>query len=105
MLSMPSKDFRFGISGSVNGVDLNQLLVAHPLSTYFMRVAEDILELGLGSGDVLIVDRSLSPKKSDLIVAATIDDPDLKIMRYEGRLDEAIELWGVAVHVIRSLRP
>lgn len=101
---MPGKDFRFGISSSVQGVDLNQLLVTHSLSTYFMRVANDMPELGLHSEDILLVDRALNPKVNDTVVIAEEGDPELKVIRYQKGLAD-FELWGVAVHVIRNLRP
>lgn len=100
---MPSKDFRFGISSSVQGVDLNQLLVDHPLSTYFMRVAEDIPELGLLAEDILVIDRSAKPKSNDLVVAVRPDDPELKIIRFDG-IGSELELWGVAIHLIRKIK-
>ena len=101
---MAGKDFRFGISSNVQGVDLNQLLITHALSTYFMRVASDMPELDLVTGDILIVDRALNPKKNDLVVVSEVGDPELKIIRFEGRLEE-LQLWGVAEHSIRKLRP
>lgn len=101
---MSSKDFRFGISSSVQGVDLNQLLVAHSLSTYFMRVANDMPELGLSSGDILVVDRALNPRLNDMVIIAEDGDPELKVIRFQKDLVD-FQLWGVAVHAIRSLRP
>lgn len=101
---MSSKDFRFGISSSVQGVDTNQLLVKHPLSTYFMRVADDIPELGLGAEDILVVDRSLTPRPNDVVVVGERDEPELKIVRFE-HMHSELELWGVAVHLIRNIRP
>ena len=100
---MSSKDFRFGISSSVQGVDLNQLLVDHALSTYFMRLAEELPEFELHAKDVLLVDRAVSPRKSDLVVVAKADDPELKITRFS-EIGEGIELWGVVTNVIRDLR-
>lgn len=100
---MSNKDFRFGISSSAQGVDLNQLLVTHPLSTYFMRIASDIVELGLFAEDIVIVDRSLKPKKNDLVVVAAIDDPELKVIRFDSKIKE-LELWGVVEHVIRKVK-
>jgi DNA polymerase V len=88
----------------VQGVDLNQLLVTHALSTYFMRMADDIPELDLLAGDILLIDRSLTPKPKDVVVVAEESDPDLKIVRFENATN-SLQLWGVAVHVIRALRP
>lgn len=100
---MPGKDFRFGISGDIRGVDLNQLLVSDRLSTYFMRVADDIEGSGLLRGDIVMVNRALKPKKSDIVVASRLDDPELKILRCAD-MKEEFELWGVVEHIIRKLR-
>ncbi len=100
---MPGKDFRFGISSNVQGVDLNQLLITHALSTYFMRIATDMPELDLLAGDIVLVDRALKPKKNDLVVVSQEDDPELKIIKFE-KIDSQLQLWGVAEHVIRRLR-
>lgn len=61
-------------------------------------------EVGLMVGDILLVDRALKPKKNDLVVVAQADDPELKIIRFEV-MNEELELWGTARHIIRSLRP
>lgn len=101
---MSSKDFRFGISSSANGVDLNQLLIEHGPSTFFMRLADDLPELELHAKDILIIDRALQPRKSDIVVIAIQDDPELKIVRFD-KANEELELWGVVSKVIRDLRP
>lgn len=100
---MPGKDFRFGISSSIAGVDLNQLLVSHPVSTYFMQIASDISDLGLCAEDIVMVDRSLKPKKNDLVVVAETDDPELKVIRFDTK-EKELELWGVVEHVIRKVK-
>lgn len=82
---------------------MNRLLVTHALSTYFMRIAADIPELGLQAGDVVLVDRSLRPKKTDLVVVAETEDPELKIIRFKDTKKE-LELWGVVEHVIRKVK-
>ncbi len=100
--SMVQEDFRFGISASVQGADLNKLLLAHPASNYFMRVATDMPEFGLLAEDILIIDRAASPKAQDLLVAIDEDDPQLKIIRH--KKGSPFEIWGVVVHLIRRVR-
>lgn len=40
-------------------IDLNELLVAHPSSTYFVKAAGDsMIEAGISDGDLLVVDSS-----------------------------------------------
>ena len=43
-------------------IDLNELLVQNPSATYFFRLeSEDMAELGLPKGALLVVDRSKKP--------------------------------------------
>lgn len=99
---MTSKDFRFGISSSAEGLDLNQLLLPHPVSCFFMRVAEDLPELELTAGDMVIVDRARQPKTSELVVLAEAGIEQLAIVRWP--VQSEAQLWGVVVHLIRDMK-
>ena len=45
------------------GIDLNEQLIRHPTSTFFLRVSgESMLGAGIHHGDLLVVDRSLEPR-------------------------------------------
>ena len=60
----PADDY---LDGSL---DLNQHLIKHPTATFFVRVAgESMREAGIHSGDVLIVDRSLTPSDGSVVIA------------------------------------
>lgn len=51
-------------------IDLNESLVRHKEATFFLRVQGDCMaQFGIGNGDLLVVDRSLSPKHGDVVVA------------------------------------
>ena len=44
-------------------IDLNELLIAHPAATYFVRVAGDsMVGIGIFDGSLLLVDSSIRPK-------------------------------------------
>lgn len=52
-------------------LDLNKYMIHHPTATYFMRVAGDSMHAcGIYDGDIVVVDRALSPKHNKIIVAA-----------------------------------
>ena len=52
-------------------LDLNGLLVKRPAATYFVRVEGDsMVGAGIHDGDLLVVDRSLSPANGDVVIAA-----------------------------------
>ena len=51
-------------------LDLNDLLVEHPSATYFVRVIGDsIIGVGIVSGDLLVVDKSLEVTNNCIVVA------------------------------------
>lgn len=51
-------------------LDLARYLVRHPSTTYFMRVAGDSMTgAQIFDGDILVVDRSISPSSGDIVIA------------------------------------
>ncbi|MFM2172135.1 MAG: translesion error-prone polymerase autoproteolytic subunit [Cyanobacteriota bacterium] len=103
------------------GIDLNEALIRHPSSTFFLRVSGDsMVEAGIQDGDLLVVDRSLDARPGQVVVAVLDGAFTLKrLARHQGRLRlEAansaypplelhqcgdVQIWGVAIHVIHSL--
>lgn len=101
-------------------LDINDLVVKHPASTFFVRVEGDSMEgAGIFSGDVLVVDRSLHPKDTSIVVAAVYGELVVKrliakgnthILASENEKYEPIEvsgnddcfLWGVVVGSVRT---
>ena len=54
-----------------NGLDLNGLLMASPLTTFFMRVRGHRLRpWGVLDGDLLLIDRAIAPRPGHLLVVA-----------------------------------
>ena len=50
--------------------DLNELLVTHPATTFFWRVRGTyMIEAGIDDGDLLVVNRALTPRHGDVVVA------------------------------------
>jgi len=70
-----------------------------------MRAEGDHLaDCGILNGSMLIVDRSLTPKRQDVVVAVV--SGEFRLCRLEELApEEETELWGVVAHVITSLRP
>ena len=103
------------------GIDLNEQLIHHPTSTFFLRVSGDsMLGAGIHDGDLLVVDRSLDARPGRVVVAMLDGAFTLKrLVRHRGRLRlEAansaypplelhrcgdVQIWGVAIHVIHPL--
>ncbi|MEO1001622.1 MAG: translesion error-prone DNA polymerase V autoproteolytic subunit [Cyanobacteria bacterium J06638_7] len=102
-------------------IDLNEALIRHPSSTFFLRVSGDSMrEAGILDGDLLVVDRAIEARAGLVVVAVVEGAFTLKhLRRHRGRwrLEAAhpdyppLELgdgddsriWGVATHAIHSL--
>lgn len=63
-------------------LDLNGLLVKRPAATYFVRVSGDsMIGAGIHDGDLLVVDRSLTPSSGDIVIAAVDGEFTVKTYR------------------------
>ena len=55
--------------------DLNELLITHPLATFFWKVSgQSMIEAGIDDGDILIVNRALVPAHRNIVVAQVDGD-------------------------------
>lgn len=73
----PAEDFQDDV------IDLNRHLVRNPAATYFYRThGSSMVQAGICSGDVLVVDRSVTPKDGDIVVAIWEGNaPACKVLR------------------------
>jgi len=103
------------------GIDLNEQLILNKPATFFFRMNGDaMINAGIQSGDVLIVDRSIKAANGKIIIAAI--NGDLVVRRYQQTINRVtllaenprfgnIELgeftdykaWGVVTCVIHIL--
>ena len=61
-------------------LDLNEYVIKHPSATYFAWAKGNSMEgVGIFDGDLLVIDRSLSAKNQDVVIAAV--DGDLTCKR------------------------
>ena len=104
-------------------LDLNELLVARPAATYFVRAAGDSMTgAGVQDGDLLVVDRSIEPEDGSTVIACVDGDFTVKTLRREPggvRLEAAnpafapirfrgemeLRVFGVVTAVIHRLTP
>ncbi len=102
-------------------LDLNELLVRRPASTFFLRAAEETdLCGGVRSGDLLVVDRALEPdfRAGSLVVLKSGGEMLLRVMlRRGGRLwlysrasrameagsETDLRIFGVVTNVLHPL--
>ena len=63
-------------------LNLNELLVKRPAATYFVKVAGDsMIGAGIHDGDLLVVDRSLTPANGDVVIASVDGEFTVKTYR------------------------
>lgn len=87
---------------SLTSLDLGKLLIKNPAGTFFMRTRGDSGEkFGIFAGDTVIIDRSLNPRNSDLVVWWS--NEEFVIGRLKQVPDEVI-VWGVITRIIHCLR-
>ncbi len=103
------------------GIDLNEQLIRNKPATFFMKVSGDsMINAGIYSGDIAIVDRSLKAVNGRIVIA--VIDGEMLIRRYQKTMNKLLlipeshklstidvsefndfKVWGVVVHIIRSL--
>jgi DNA polymerase V len=66
------------------GIDLNEELIGNPAATFLVRVkGESMRDAGIHPGDVLIVDKSLTPTDRKIVVAMI--DGNFTVKRFRKR--------------------
>ena len=111
----PARDFTEGT------IDLNEELIPRPNSTFIVRARGDsMIGSGIYPGDLLIVDRSLSPRHESVIIAVLDGELSVKSLKLENDqvtlsssnpnysdviVSEEMDftIWGVCTNVVHSL--
>lgn len=101
-------------------LDLNQLMIDNPTATFFARVEGDsMVNAGIFEGDILIVDRSVTPKHNSVVVAVIDNEFTVKYLKTDGEIrlapanpsykdikmtgDMELVIWGVVTGISRKL--
>lgn len=105
-----------------NSLDLNEYLIKHPAATFFVKVTGDSMTgAGINSGDILIVDRSVTAVNGSVIVAVLNGEFTVKRFFRDGpviqlspenpaykpievKTGSDFEVWGVVMHAIHTVR-
>jgi DNA polymerase V len=105
-------------------IDIVRELSRHPDTTFYAMVSgESMREAGLQNGDIIVIDKSLTPKNGDIIVAAIDGEFTIKEFRMDSsgqcawliphneayqpiRVTEEdnFSVWGVVTHCIHKTR-
>ena len=102
-------------------LDLNSYLVQHPSATFCCRVEGDsMVGAGIQTGDVIMIDRSLTPQKGSIVLAVLdgeftvkrvdIQDDKLLLIPENHKLkpievgeESNFQVWGVVTFVIHKV--
>ncbi|PJD95946.1 MAG: DNA polymerase V [Parachlamydia sp.] len=102
-------------------LDLNELLIKHPSSTFFLRVSgSSMIKAGIHHQDILIVDRSLEPAHGKIVIASLNGELTVKRLECNGKqvtlvaeneayapidITEEMDfrIWGVVTNVIHAV--
>ena len=102
-------------------IDLNRALITNPAATFCARViGNSMVDAGINEGDLLIIDRSLTPNDGNIAVCfidgdftvkrlsvrddgiyltpANADFPELRVEE-----DSSFQVWGVVSHIIKRV--
>lgn len=101
-------------------IDLNDHLIQRPASTYLVRIVGDsMVKAGIFAGDLVVVDRSLTPKHGDIVLAQVDGEITIKrLFKSKGSIsliaesnnyptikisgENELQIWGVVIHSIRE---
>lgn len=101
-------------------LDINELVVEHPAATFFVKVEGDsMIDAGIRSGDILVVDRSLEAKSGKIVVAVVNGEFTVKRLKIDSKgvfllpenpryppilVEEGSEcfVWGVVSYIIHK---
>ncbi len=83
-------------------LDLNQLLVQRPSSTYLFRIGgHHWAGQGIYDGDIAVIDRALPARPTDLVIAWQAEGSTICRQR---QLAPGDQLWGVVTAIIHQYR-
>ena len=67
-----------------DSIDLNQELIRHPATTFYARAVGDSMKgCGIDDGDLLVIDKAISPQNGDIVVAYIDGEFTLKKVKLE----------------------
>ena len=102
-------------------IDLNRYLIKNPPATFIVKSQGNcMLQAGIHSGDLLIVDRSIKPKNNSIAIASIDGDLTVKRIKVSGKNfflnsdnkdygnvkinnESDIFIWGIVTKVIHNV--
>jgi len=109
------------INTKIGNIDLNSLLIKNPNSTFLIKVTgNSMINAGINTGDIILVDRSLEAESGNIIVATINDELLVKRLLINNKIKTLISendlfpniivkekdrftIWGVVKSIIRQI--
>ncbi|MEW5821866.1 MAG: translesion error-prone DNA polymerase V autoproteolytic subunit [Cyanobacteriota bacterium] len=104
----------------VKKISFDEMLIRQPESTYTVRVVGDsMIEAGIYENDMVIVDRSLTPRNGDIVVARVDGEFTMKFYKKTAteillepanvnyptiKPEKELEIFGVVTSVVRKIK-
>ena len=103
-----------------NKLDLNEHLIKHPAATFIVKASGfSMIDAGIHSGDLLIIDRSITPQNNNIVIASIFGDLTVKKLKKKKNtfflvsasdqypnieIKEEMEcfIWGVVTFIIHA---
>ncbi len=103
-------------------LNLEELVVFRPSATFYVRAQGNAMQRsGIHDKDILIVDRSITPRHGNIIVTSIDEEPSIRRFAKQGSRiflvsddsslqpipitkETAWTIWGVVTHVIHRFR-
>ena len=103
-----------------NKLDLNEHLIKHPAATFIVKASGfSMIGAGIYSGDLLIIDRSITPQNNNIVIASIFGDLTVKKLKKKKNtlflvsasddypsieVKEEMEcfIWGVVTFIIHA---
>ena len=85
-------------------IDLHKELIANRDATFYVRIdGDELSHYNIWNKDVLLIDRSLKPKKNDLVLV--VIGGEFKVIEFpEVFLETEFILWGLISYIIHYAR-
>lgn len=81
------------------GLDLRGLVIEHPAATFMVRAANNLMaQFGILKNDILVVDRSLEPKRGNIVIAFVGKKFVVRVLNSQFNPEE---IWGVVTSTVR----
>lgn len=99
-------------------LDLNDYCIRHPASTFFVRaIGDSMKDIGLQSGDLMVVDKAEKPQQGDIVIAETDGEFTVKRLQLTPRIallpmnaayptlyPEELQIFGVVTAFVHKTR-